>query len=150
MAWAGAGILTIMTTNQKGIKAVAGSIHTKATNAPVIIAGALRKIVSEAGIARSMNRVRERNSYRCRKKTGRREGRRPRAEAWPALLQALVLRLLQKASEGGTRAAAVSIPMMVTDACAKARRAINQNAGEAVAAMSIGLFRKAGSSGDRT
>lgn len=46
----------------KGIKAAAGSIHTKATNAPAIMAGSLRKIVLEAGIARSMNRLRKRNS----------------------------------------------------------------------------------------
>ena len=66
------------------------------------------------------------------------------------LMQALMMRLRQSAMLEDTRAAAVSIYMMVTDACAKARRAINQNAGEAVAAVSIRLFRKAGSSGDRT
>ena len=62
MAWAGAGILTIMSTSQKGIKAAAGSIHTKATNAPEIMAGSLIKIVLEAGIECSMNRLRMRNS----------------------------------------------------------------------------------------
>lgn len=62
IAWARAGILKIMTTSQKGIRAAAGSIRTKATNAPVIIAGALRKIVLEAEIAWSMNRLRKRNS----------------------------------------------------------------------------------------
>ena len=61
-----------------------------------------------------------------------------------------MLRLLQKASEGGTRAAAGSILMTAKDAVAKARRAINQNVREAVAAVSIRLFRKTGSSGDRT
>ena len=60
-----------------------------------------------------------------------------------------MLRLLQKASEGGTRAAADSIPMMATGAAAKLHRAINQNVREAVAAVSIRLFRKAGSCGDR-
>ena len=70
------------------------------------------------------------------------KNRRPKARAWPAPLQALILRLLQKAPKGGTRAAAGSILMTAKDAVAKARRAINQNVREAVAAESIELLQK--------
>ena len=65
-----------------------------------------------------------------------------RAEAWPALLQALMPILLQKAPKGGTRAAAGSIPMTAKDAAAKARRAISQNVLEAVVAVNIKLLLK--------
>ena len=60
----------------------------------------------------------------------------------PAHLQALMLRLLQKAPKGGTRAAAGSIPMMATDVAAKVRRAISQNVLEAVVAVNIKLLLK--------
>ena len=77
------------------------------------------------------------------------KNRRPKARAWPAPLQALILRLLQKAPKGGTRAAAGSILMTAKDAVAKARRAINQNVREAVAAESIELLQKECSGTDR-